>query len=414
MFYQALCTALEKLSAQSYGAGMHTQVGLHFQRCVILLMLISIPIGSIWLSSPPILRLLVREVRVADLAGGYLQILFLGAPGHALFEAGKRYMQVQGINHASTAVLAFLAPLNACLNFVLVWDQYLGLGFGFYGAPVAIVISNWLMPIGLAYYAIFIEGGKCWHPLTFRAFTDWVPILRLAIPGVATIESRLLAVESLTLFSSYFGTSTLAAQSVLVTVINFISQLPSGMSISSCTAVTQYVDAGDTASARRSSFVAIGIAIIFGFINCVVLSAGQDYIGWIFSSDPTVIAVVIAALPVCAIFQMADVLANVTRGILEGQGRQWIAEIVQVPGYYALALPVSLYTGFMLDWGVRGLWAGSACASVLTAVVQTIAVLFSDWERVVKEAGNRRASESQVDHDPEDGARERLLDSSRG
>ena len=391
---------------------MHTQVGLHFQRCVILLMLISIPIGSIWLSSSSILHLIVPDIRVADLAAGYLQILFLGAPGHALFEAGKRYMQVQGINHASTAVLAFLAPLNAGINFVLVWDQYLGLGLGFYGAPVAIVISNWLMPIGLAYYAIFIEGSKCWHPLTFQAFTDWVPILKLAIPEVITIESQLLGVESLTLFSSYFGTSTLAAQSILITMTNFISQLPSGMSMSSCTAVAQYIDAGNIASARRSSFVAMGIAIVFGLISWVVLSAGQGYIGWIFSGDPEVIAVVIQALPVCAAFIMADVLANVTRGILKGQGRQWIAHMIHVPAYYGLALPVSLYTSFKLDWGIRGLWAGSACALVLTAVVQTTAVLFGDWEQVVKEAGNREAGD-QVD-DSEDGERERLLNFSRG
>ena len=117
------------------------------------------------------------------------------------------------------------------------------------------------------------------------------------------------------------------------------------MSISSCAALVQYVDAGDIASARRSSFVAMGIAIVFGLVNCVVLSAGQDYIGKIFSSDPKVIAMVAKALPVCAAFQMADVLARVTRGILEGQGRQWIAQMVQVPAYYAFTLPVSLTGG---------------------------------------------------------------------
>ena len=182
--------------------------------------------------------------------------------------------------------------------------------------------------------------------------------------------------------------------------------------MSSCTAVAQYIDAGNIASARRSSFVAMGIAIVFGLISWVVLSAGQGYIGWIFSGDPEVIAVVIQALPVCAAFIMADVLANVTRGILKGQGRQWIAHMIHVPAYYGLALPVSLYTSFKLDWGIRGLWAGSACALVLTAVVQTTAVLFGDWEQVVKEAGNREAGD-QVD-DSEDGERERLLNFSRG
>ena len=46
---------------------------------------------------------------------------------------------------------------------------------------------------------------------------------------------------------------------------------------------------------------------------------------------------------------------------------------------------------------------------MLTAVVQTIAVLAGDWEQVVKEVSNRGAGGSQVDHGSEDGVRERLL-----
>ena len=402
--------ALETLCAQSYDAGQYSQVGLHFQRCVILLMLTSIPICFIWMSSPSILGLIVQEQKVVDLAGGYLQILVWGAPGYAIFEAGKRYMQVQGIPHASTAVMAFLAPLNACMNFALVWGEFLGLGFGFYGAPLAVVITNWLMPLCLAYYAIFIEGSKCWHPLTLRVFTNWGPILSLALPGIAMIWSQFISVELLTLFSSYFGTSTMAAQSILTTMMSFISQLPFGMSISSCTAVAQYVSAGNITSARRSAYVAMGIAIGFGVIDYIVLIAVREHAGKIFSRDKQVIASVAEALPICAAFQVVDILANVTGGILKGQGRQRITAMVQVPAYYGLAIPVSLYTSFKLGWGIRGLWAGCACALAVIAMVQTVAVLFCDWEKAVREAGDRAANANTEggQEDVEDGVRERL------
>lgn len=374
-------------------------------------MLISVPIGYIWLSSPYILGYIVPDKKVAELAGGYLQILFLGAPGYALFEAGKKYMQVQGINHASAAVMAFLAPLNAFMNFALVWDGFLGLGFGFYGAPIAVVITNWLMPLGLAYYAIFIDGRKCWHPLTLRAFTNWGPLLSLALPNVAMIESEFLAVETLTLFSSFFGTSTLAAQSILATMMSFIYQIPFGMSVSSCTAVARYIGAGDIASARRSACVAIGIALVFGVVDYIVLISVREYIGMVFSSDDEVVAVVAEAIPVCAVFQAVDVLSGVTGGILRGQGRQYLAGMIQIPAYYGLALPISLYTSFKLGWGIRGLWAGCACALAVISIVQTAAVLLADWEKVMSEARDRIANENaeEVQEDLEDGVRERLL-----
>jgi len=405
--------ALETLCAQSYATGQHAQVGLHFQRCVVLLMLTSIPIGFIWMSSPSILRLIVQERKIAELAGGYLRILFVGAPGYALFEAGKRYMQAQGISHASTIVLAFLAPLSAFMNFVLVWGGFLGLGFGFYGAPVAVVITNWMMPLCLAYYAVFIEGSKCWHPLTLRVFTNWGPILSLALPGIARIWSEFISVELLTLFSSYFGTSTMAAQSILATLMGFIYQLPFGMSISSCTAVAQYVGTGNLTSARRSANVAMGVAIAFGVIDCVVLMAVREHAGKVFSRDKQVIASVAEALPVCAAFQVFDVLASVAGGILKGQGRQHITGIVQVPAYYGLAIPVSLYTSFKLGWGIRGLWTGCTCALAVIAMVQTVVVLFSDWEKAVREAGVNKNAVG-VQEDMENGVGEDFIVSAEG
>ena len=374
-------------------------------------MLLTIPIGAIWISSPYLLGLVVPDQHLADLAGGYLRILIFGAPGYALFEAGKKYMQAQGIHHASTAVLAFLAPLNAIMNFALVWDEFLGLGLGFYGAPMAVVITNWLMPLFLAYYAIYIDGSQCWHPLSWRALTNWGPLLKLALPGVATIVSEFLAFELLTLFSSYFGNSTLAAQSILATLMSLIYQVPFSMSISSCTTVAQYVGAGNIAAARRAAYVAMVTAIGFGIFDCFVLIAASEHLGKLFSRDKEVIAIVAQALPICAAFQVVDVLASVTGGILRGQGRQHIAGIVQVPAYYCLAIPVSLYTSFKLGWGIRGLWAGCGVALGATALVQTVAVLVGNWEKIVEDAKNRINDENakQVSEEEEDGMRVRLL-----
>ena len=43
-------------------------------------------------------------------------------------------------------------------------------------------------------------------------------MVRLALPGLVMVEAEVLAFEILTLAASYFGTSHLAAQSVLSTL----------------------------------------------------------------------------------------------------------------------------------------------------------------------------------------------------
>jgi MATE family multidrug resistance protein len=119
--YQGLATSLDTLCAQAYGSGRKELVGLHTQRMIYFLWVITIPIGLLWLFADKILTVIVPEPEVARLAGQYLKIVLIGAPGYACFEAGKRYVQAQGLFTAALLVLLTCAPLNAFMNWLFVW-----------------------------------------------------------------------------------------------------------------------------------------------------------------------------------------------------------------------------------------------------------------------------------------------------
>lgn len=113
--FQGITTSLDTLCSQAWGSGQPHMVGIHLQRCMIFLLLVHIPIGFIWGFSEHILLALNQEPDLAYLASRYLQILYFGMPAYALFEATKRFLQCQGIFHASTLVLFIAAPINAVL-----------------------------------------------------------------------------------------------------------------------------------------------------------------------------------------------------------------------------------------------------------------------------------------------------------
>ncbi len=119
--YEGLCTGLDTLCAQAYGSGKPDLVGLHLQRMVFFLWLVTIPIAAVWLSATQILLLIIPEKQCARLAGLYLKTLLLGAPGFAAFEAGKRFVQAQGLFAANLYVLLLCAPLNGFLHWLFVW-----------------------------------------------------------------------------------------------------------------------------------------------------------------------------------------------------------------------------------------------------------------------------------------------------
>ncbi|KAG5292280.1 multidrug and toxin extrusion protein [Histoplasma ohiense] len=385
--YQGLSTSLDTLCAQAYGSGKKSLVGLHMQRMVYFLWLMTIPIGLVWFFAERILMVIVPEKDVAVLAGLYLKIVLLGAPGYACFESGKRFVQAQGLFSAGLAVLVICAPLNAFLNWLFVWK----LGFGFVGAPMAVAISDNLLPIFLFLYVRFIAGKECWNGFTKRGLENWGPMIRLALPGFLMVEAEVLAFEILTLAASYFGTTALAAQSVLSTISGISFQIPFPLSIAISTRIANLIGASLSDSARTSAKVGMVGAVIIGLLNVTFLSSLRNYIPNLFTSDEEVARLVAQILPVCASFQLVDALAANCNGILRGLGLQSFGGYVQLFCYYVVAMPISMGTSFGLGWSLWGLWTGVAVALCLVSIIEGVFLTRTDWEISVSDARRRNA-----------------------
>lgn len=386
--YQGLATSLDTLCAQAYGSGRKKLVGLQMQRMVYFLWVLTIPIGIIWLLADKILERIVPEYEVARLAGLYLKVVLAGAPAYATFEAGKRYVQAQGLFSASLYVLLFCAPFNAFMNWFFVWH----LEMGFVGAPLAVAITDNLLPLGLFIYVRFVSksGMSCWNGFTKKALTNWLPMIKLALPGVVMVEAEMIAFEVLTFGASFFGTTALAAQSVLATLTSITYQIPFPLAIAGSTRVANLIGATLADAARVSTRVTFIAATVIGIMNVTILSALRDYIPHLFTSDAEVIHIVSKILPLCAAFQLFDALAANCNGILRGLGRQEVGGYVQLFCYYVIAMPISFGTGFGLGWGLWGLWTGVALALGIVAAIEfTYLYGFLDWNRSVDEARDR-------------------------
>lgn len=330
--YQGLATSLDTLCAQAYGSGKRKLVGLQLQRMVYFLMCITIPIGVIWLSAEAILNAIVPEKETARLAGLYLKILLIGAPGYALFESGKRFVQAQGLFSANMYVLIVCAPLNAFMNWLFVWK----LGWGFVGAPIAVAITDNLLPLALALYVIFIDGRECWGGFERRALRNWGPMIKLALPGLVMVLAEFLAFEILTLAASYLGTTHLAAQSVLSTLAALTFQIPFPVSIAASTRIANLIGATLAGPAKVAAKVALVAAVFIGLLNVTLLSSLRFYLPRLFTNDEDVIELCANVLPLLATFQLFDSLATNCNGILRGLGRQEVGGYVNLFAYYVV------------------------------------------------------------------------------
>ncbi|CAG8756500.1 14377_t:CDS:2, partial [Ambispora leptoticha] len=175
-------SALDTLCSQAYTSGTPIMVGVHLQRGVIIILVGIMPIAMLWWEAERILVILGQDKELSKMAGVYLRYLLPGAPAYLLFESVKKYLQAQGIMHASTYVLIICAPLNLVLNYTLV--LYKPIALGFLGAPLAITIIYWLMLTLIVLYTRFFDGYQVWGGWTCDSLRDWQTFTKLAIPGI--------------------------------------------------------------------------------------------------------------------------------------------------------------------------------------------------------------------------------------
>ncbi|KAL6698272.1 MATE efflux family protein [Trichoderma pleuroticola] len=387
--FQGLATSLDTLCAQAYGSGHKHLVGLQCQRMACFLLTLSVPVIFLWLfGAEPILQRMVPDPESARLAGLYLRVMIFAIPGVILFECGKRFTQSQGLFQATTYVLLFAAPFNVFLTWLLVWK----LEYGFVGAPIAVAITENILPVLLFCYVRFVNGRECWGGFSKRALTNWWVMIRLALPGMIMVEAEWLAFEILTLLASRFGSDYLAAQSVVSTIASISYQIPFPMSIAASTRVANLIGAGLVDAARVTGKVTFVTHCILGLLNFAIYSSLRFHLPLLFTDDEGVIAIVASILPVVAVMQVFDCMSAGAHGLLRGIGKQSIGGPVNLISYYVVSLPISLSLAFGLGWKLQGLWAGVSVGLILVSSIEYTYLLKTDWHQAAREAAARNAA----------------------
>lgn len=294
---------------------------------------------------------------------------------------GKALRYYSAIMHAGTYVLLLVAPTNFALNYLFVFR----LDMGLLGAPIATGLCYWLAFLLLLLYARFVEGSSCWGGWSWSCLKNSTVFARLAFFGVIQAGSEWWGFEIVALLAGRLGTTSLAAQSIVMATDQITNTIPFGISVVTSARVGNMLGARSTSHASRSASTAIWLSIAVGTLLMTILLTLRDVYPTIFTDDGQVLALTSKVMPYLAVFQIADGLNAVASGVLRGSGRQQVGALVNVIAYYAVALPLGVTLAFR-GWGLSGLWLCLCLALYLTGGIEWIIVAFTNWESQVEAA----------------------------
>ncbi|KAF5385183.1 hypothetical protein D9615_000933 [Tricholomella constricta] len=383
---QGLASALDTLLPSAYTSPQPQLVA------VVMAFAVG-PIALVWFSAEAILLALKQDLEVAHLAAVYLRWLSLGLPAFAYNCISRRYFQSQGLFFVQTRIISFVAPVNVVVNYLLVWGPK-PIRLGFIGAPIASVLSFYLISLISFIHVMYFTPRTTWHPLSAKMFTNLGLLVRLGLSGIAQLVSEWWGWEFAVLAASFMGPITLASQSILTTTAAMAFQL--SFAIANATSIRIGNLLGEKNATRAGVAAYTSLVVEKYVLPCTILVILRNSWATLFNNDPEVVKVVAAVIPLIALFQIVDSNAAVTQGILRARGKQFIGALLNLSAYYVIGLPLGVWLAFRRDLGLNGLWIGLTTTLVYNSAIGTILCFKTDWNEEVVRVVKRLAEEERL------------------
>jgi MATE family multidrug resistance protein len=361
--------ALDPIVAQAVGARDELAITRGVQRGLVLAFALTIPMTFVLWSAEPVFTLLRQPSRVIPIAAGYVKASILGMLPFLVFTVLRQ--SLQAMKRMAPIVWTIVAAnlANVLLNWMLVYGRLGAPELGAVGTGWASSLSRLLMAVGLAALAWRALRG---YILPFRrdaiATTPLVRMLRVGAPIGAQfmLEGGIFALVAILM--GVLGPIEVAAHHVALNMAALTFMVPLGISAAATVLVGHAVGRADPEDARGASKAAIAIGVGFMATMAVVMLLLPALLARAYTNDLAVLALAATLIPIAGVFQIFDGLQVVSIGILRGVGDTRTPLIVNLLGFWLIGLPVSLWLGFRLDYGPRGLWWGLVVGLATVAI----------------------------------------------
>lgn len=383
-----MASALDTFCGQSYGARQFHMLGIHMQRAMFILLLVSIPLACIWANTRIILEAVGQQSDIAEEAGVYARYMIPSLFAYGLLQCLVKFLQTQSI----VLPMVLCSGTVTLLHILICWVLVMKTDLGSRGAALANSISYWLNVLLLALYVKFSSScSKTWTGFSKEAFHDILRFLRLAIPSAVMVCLEMWSFEMMVLLSGLLPNPTLETSvlSISLNTAATVWMIPFGLSGAVSTRVSNELGAGKPLAARLAVYVVLSMAVTEGILVGIVLISIRNVWGYAYSDETEVVDYVAIMMPILAASNFLDGLQCVLSGTARGCGWQKIGAFVNLGSYYLVGIPSAILLGFVLHVGGKGLWLGIICALVVQVFCLFCIFLRTNWDQEAKKAAER-------------------------
>ena len=268
-----------------------------------------------------------------------------------LFNGFKQF--TDGITDTKTAMWILLGGnvLNIVGNYILINGK---LGFpelGLLGAGISTLFSRIVMV--LVFVLVFFSSRRFLRYKLGFIRLGWSRALFRQLNALGWPVAFQMGMETA---SFSLSTIALASHQVMLTISQFTFMMFYGMGAAVAVRVSNFKGQNDIVNVRRTAYAGAHIILAMGIVLLSIVFFFRYQVGGWFTDNTEVSAMVVVLMVPFLAYQFGDGMqinfANALRGISDVKPMMLIAFIA----YFIVSLPAGYFFGFVMGWGLFGVW----------------------------------------------------------
>lgn len=365
------------LAAQAYGARQPRIVRRVIRQGLWVAATLVTPFLILYAKTPAFLAAIGQPAEILGYADAYMATLMWCLPPAVAFSVLRNFVSALGRPGPAFWVMLAGVPLNAALDYGLIFGNFGLPRLELAGAGIATTSVNMLMFASLAAIAIWRKPfakyqifARFWRP-------DWdqyARIFRIGIPiaGISLLEAGFFI--SAVFVMGRFGAVAIAAHMIAIQLPHITFMVPMGLAQAATVRVGHAAGRRDFQAAYRAGWMALGVTCGFMATTTLIILSTQTVFASLFldgaqADSEQVLALAASLLFLAAFFQLADGLQAVAAGALRGLNDTAVPMVMAALSYWGVGAGSALWLAFGLNLGAHGIWmgfiAGLTCAAIL-------------------------------------------------
>ena len=374
-------TAITPLAAEADSTGNKTKNSALFFNSLVLCSTLGLILSLVVLFAKPLLYQMGQPEEVVALALPYLFWVSMSLFPLVIFQAFKQFCD--GLSFTRPSMYATLTGnlVNVILNYLLIF----GIGFfpemGVEGAAIGTIVSRLTMVVFILVY--MYKDSRFQHFITSLSIKRYEgeylkKITKLGFPSALQMFFEVGFFTAAIWMSGLLGKNPQAANQIALNLSSMTYMVAMGLGVAAMIRVGNQLGRNNFVELRRIAISIFLLIFLLDLLFCIGFLMFNNWLPYIYldtgniadlKNSIEVIGLASSLLLISAFFQISDGLQAVVLGALRGLQDVNIPAGIVFFAYIIFGLPLSISLGFIIDWGVVGIWIGLLSGLTASAIL---------------------------------------------